>query len=734
MTLTNSELTFSSTPTTLVFGIATLIATGGIGFMIWKRSAYSAASGWLEVLRFLIVAAVALTLNQPEWRETFEPDRKPVIAVLRDESGSMKTEDVLAPESSSVVPGAREALATELTTPEAWSSLGEEFEVIIEPFSKAIPGTPGGTDIEKSLSDMLDRYPNLLGLVLVSDGDWNTGEPPARAATRFRMGDIPIFTVPVGSETRLPDLAVTAFDVPTFGIAGKPVRLPFTLASALAKDHAATLEIQTSEGETLTSEVIIPAMGRLQETILWTPKTVGDFKLTLTLPPADEEHDPINNTISAPISIRKEELKVLIIESFPRWEYRYLRNALERDPGVAVRCLLFHPDVTTPGGGPGYLAAFPEPDLLSTFDVIILGDVGVADRQLTADQANAIKHQVASQAAGLVLMPGFRGHQISLLKTELDDLFPVFLDTAQPRGWGSATPGQFELTELGARSLLTRLEDTENANANLWASLPGFQWYAGVTRAKAGSEVLATHSSETNRYGRIPLIVTKTYGTGKILFMGTDGAWRWRKGVEDKYHYRFWGQVARWMAYQRNMASDERMRLFFSPDRPRTGDTLTLNANAMSVGGEPLQSANVIVQITTPSGKIETVRLQPGGEEQWGLFTGTYVPSEPGEHRLTMTCAENGGTLDTTITVQGTTLELVGQPARYEVMAEIARITRGEMLARPDLALIKERIAALPEPEPLERRLRLWAHPVWIGVIVFLLTVFWIGRKVAGTV
>ena len=61
MTLTNSELTFSSTPTTLVFGIATLIATGGIGFMIWKRSAYSAASGWLEVLRFLIVAAVALT-------------------------------------------------------------------------------------------------------------------------------------------------------------------------------------------------------------------------------------------------------------------------------------------------------------------------------------------------------------------------------------------------------------------------------------------------------------------------------------------------------------------------------------------------------------------------------------------------------------------------------------------------------------------------------------------------
>ena len=85
MTLTNSELTFAWTPTMVVFGIAMLIATGALGFMIWKRSLYSTATGWLEVLRFLIVACVALTLNQPEWRETFEPDRKPVIAVLRDD-------------------------------------------------------------------------------------------------------------------------------------------------------------------------------------------------------------------------------------------------------------------------------------------------------------------------------------------------------------------------------------------------------------------------------------------------------------------------------------------------------------------------------------------------------------------------------------------------------------------------------------------------------------------------
>ena len=157
---------------------------------------------------------------------------------------------------------------------------------------------------------------------------------------------------------------------------------------------------------------------------------------------------------------------------------------------------------------------------------------------------------------------GFRGNEVTLRGTALEELIPVIWDDAQPRGWGTSQPGRFVLTETGTRSLLTKLDDTDEASARVWNTLPGFQWYAPAMRAKAGTEILATHATETNRFGRIPLIVTKTYGAGKVLFMGTDGAWRWRKGVEDKYHYRFWGQVVRWMAYQRNMSQGEKMRLF----------------------------------------------------------------------------------------------------------------------------------------------------------------------------
>ena len=52
---------------------------------------------------------------------------------------------------------------------------------------------------------------------------------------------------------------------------------------------------------------------------------------------------------------------MLVVESYPRWEYRYLRNALSRDPGVELSCLLFHPGLSKVGGGnKDYIKQFPD--------------------------------------------------------------------------------------------------------------------------------------------------------------------------------------------------------------------------------------------------------------------------------------------------------------------------------------------------------------------------------------
>ncbi len=732
MTPTSQTLVFTATPLSLTVGIVFVLAVLVLAIMAWRRSARKGLTGWLEALRVLIAVMIAITLNQPEWREVFEPDYKPTLAVLTDVSHSMDTKDVLDAKLPAAEPKSRADAAKPFAAAAAWDSLKGRMDVVQETFSSKETPPEEGTDLNGALDSLMEKHPRLGAVVLVGDGDWNTGSAPAQAATRLRMRGVPVFAVPTGAESRLPDVELVAFDVPAFGVAGKPLRIPFSIESSLPRDETATLSMKASTGEIITKDVVIPAMGRLQDSIAWKPDKPGDVKLTLTVPKTGTERYPENNAMDAALSIRKEQLRVLVIESTPRWEYRYLRNALERDPGVEVNTLLFHPGLDKPGAGRGYLSTFPKDEALTGYDVIFLGDAGMQDKQLNDVQCTAIQKLVRDQAAGLVFLPGLRGYEATLLHSPLSDLMPVVWDEAQAGGWGSSAPGKFVLTEAGTRSLLTKLEDTDEASARVWSTLPGFQWYAPALRAKAGTEVLATHGSESSQFGRVPLIVTKTYGAGKILFMGADGAWRWRRGVEDKYHYRFWGQVVRWMAYQRNMAKGDKMRLFYSPDRPKTGGVLTLNANVMTSSGEPLRDGNVMVQIVSPSGKPSSIRLTAAGEEAWGLFSGTFTPSEPGEHKVTLSSAESGSSLESTIAVQGTSREKRGQPARYDVLKEIAQLTRGQFLTTTDPAAVVAAVAQLPAPEVQERRLPLWAHPVWAGAIIALLGIFWAGRKAAG--
>ena len=78
--------------------------------------------------------------------------------------------------------------------------------------------------------------------------------------------------------------------------------------------------------------------------------------------------------------------------------------------------------------------------------------------------------------------------------------------------------------------------------------------------------------------------------------------------------------------------------------------------------------------------------------------------------------------------------ERQGRLARFDVLAEIATITRGRLTRVSEVDQLREHLAALPEPEPTVRRTRLWSHPAWGGFLIFLMGVFWVGRKMTGTI
>lgn len=719
----------------------------------WMRAGKDRIRRFLVLLRWVGIMLVAFTLLKPERVQRVSQAEKPRVHVLWDDSLSNRTRDQLDPFHPGEPPLTREGWIQSLLEASHWEPLQERFDIRFLPLSRIAdaPAREDGTDLYGALHAQMQSTQNLRAVVLLSDGDWNTGKNPLSAASALGARKIPVFTLQAGADTHLPDVEASALQVPAYSMVGERVAASFRIQNHLPREVRTRVTLSTQEALLAERDIVIPAHGELSETLPFTPQEEGELRLRLEVPVQEGEVNPDNNAQEAQLSVRRETLKVLLIDTLPRWEIRYLRNALARDPGVELRTVLVHPQLGA-ARGEGYLPEIPaRMEALQSFDVVFVGDIGmrkaegatVRSEGFTDESAQLLRTLVEEQASGLVFLPGPEGHQRSLRDSPLADLMPVEVDAdaAVSRASPAVAPalegsprdaeGHLELTLRGRSHWLTLLTADPASNESVWRTLPGFQWYAPVVRARTGSEVLAVHDSARTSHGRVPLLVTRNAGLGKVLYMGTDSAWRWRRGVEDTYHYRFWGQVVRWMAHQRHLSHAEGVRLFYTPQAPQQGDTVQVHATLLDTLGIPVGKAEARITLSSPGGARETLPLT-AGSSTWGALSGAFKPREAGTYTLFLESPSTGRSLTTTLEVRASAVEKIGVPARSAVMREIALLSGGSWLSGEAVAALPEKLNLLPEHPAVETRLRLWCHPVWEGIILAVWLALWAGRKFRG--
>ena len=745
-----SNISIAASFWVILIGVLIWVGAAWLCWANWQRSGKRRTSAFLESLRFVLITLIVATLFRPEFVQQIKRTENPEIVVLMDASASMSTRDIVTTNRAT----SRADWLAGKKREEFWKPLEKSGKVVPTDFSASSSSSPAdgkspgatqgtdatnlqptddGTDVNRALELAAQQQRNLKAVLLLTDGDWNLGKSPLVAATRLREANIPIFAVTIGRETPVPDLALENVAAPSYGLFGEQIAIPFKIRSHLPREVRTEITLVEANWDEVKKEIVIPPMGEVQDAILWSPHAMGDAVLKLKLPVQPDEGVAENNEQEFHINIRDDKLKVLVVDSLPRWEYRFLRNALARDPGVEMHCILFHPEIGM-GGGKDYLPAFPgTKEQIAGYDVILLGDVGIGGGELNEKNAELIKGLVEQQSSGLIFLPGRRGRQSTFLNSPLADMYPVILDDAKAQGVGLQNESQLVLSTLGRRHLLTRFDSDENLNDELWKLLPGFYWSAGVEKSRPGSEVLAVHSALRNSFGRMPLLATRAAGTGKVLFMGSDSAWRWRRGVEDKFHYRFWSQVVRWMAHQRHLSEKDGIRLSYSPETPHVGDTVFLQGTVLDSAGYPAENETVTGKITSPKNRTERLEFS-ALEGGWGVFKSSFIAQAGGKYNVQITAEKNRRDLETEIFVRQPLREKIGQPVNSQVLREIASLTGGASVSYEALDEIVQKISLLPEPKPIEKRIRLWSSPWWGGLILFLLVIYWTGRKLAGMV
>ena len=318
---------FYPTPTVIGIGLVALVGSAALCWTAWRRSGYRRSIGWLELFRWILIALVGITLCQPEWLATAPSEQRSTLVAIWDRSGSMQTEDVFVGNAANAQPISRLEAIQPLLDSSEWSAGGESgdstlfqgLDIVFESFASDLEPAESGTDLNSALTEILERQSNLRGVVVISDGDWNTGVAPMQAATQYRMQDVPLFAIGVGSESPQPDIELVSLDVPTFAIAKKPIQIPFQIRSSLGRDRNVTVTLSIDDQVAQTQVVRIPAVGQAQANMTWVPSAVGAFELKLSISQDPLDRISRNNELTTPIEVRQEQIKVLLVESYPRW-------------------------------------------------------------------------------------------------------------------------------------------------------------------------------------------------------------------------------------------------------------------------------------------------------------------------------------------------------------------------------------------------------------------------------
>lgn len=592
-----------------------------------------------------------------------------------------------------------------------------------------------GQAVREVLNDLRGTPP--CAVVLFSDGINTEGETLADAAAYARRKGVPLFTVALGSDAPTRDLELTDLlvdeavfvdDVVNFefkltarGLAGRPVRIVLREKS----ERGVLAELRLTAGPD----------GQAQRLRLpYKPQQVGDFEYTIEAEPLADEVQSANNRQTRTVSVRKEQVRVLLAQAYPNYEFRYLKHLFEREPTVKLSTVLQEADLEYAEEDRTALRTFPlKPEELFEYDVLIFGDVN--PNLLSSSILEHVRDFVTQRGGGIVFIAGPRYMPQAYRQTPLEELFPI--DLAAPGAEVLARadrPFQMLPTEAGLALPTMQLGDTLDETRQIWSNLPQLYWLLEIPALRPAARVLAEHSQLTGLDGRrLPMVAMHYVGAGKVIFHATDETWRWRYRVGDVFFARYWMQTIRYLSRSKLLGKDRTAELSTDRREYRRGDNVRLRVRFTDDRLAPADDKGVTVVIERAGDENRRIVLRRN-EHARGVFEGLLVRPADGAYHAWVAVPVLGGT------PAATDFQVVAPPGELsQVAADFAEMKRAATASKGrayTLQTADRLLRELPpgrqvKTEPLPP-LVLWNQWPLLALVLAALVAEWALRKLKG--
>jgi len=599
-----------------------------------------------------------------------------------------------------------------------------------------------GAAVRTVLDDLGGNPP--AAVVVLTDGINTEGPPLSDGAAYAARKGVPLYLVGLGDERPERDVKLSDLLVDDVVFVDDVVYFEAKLTATGYQGRQAhvVLRRQGRKEVLARTAVTLGPDGQSQQVRLpYRPTEEGEFRYAMEVEPFEEEVQTDNNRQERTVRVRREKIRVLLVQADPSYEYRYLERMLERDSTIDLKVVLqsadlkhFEQDKAVLEGG------FPvRSDDLSRYDVIILGDAnpGALEPSMIQNLVDFVEQP--GKGGVLIAIAGPKYMPMAWGKTPLARLLPIDLGTARlpdpdrPLAEGFAV----RPTELGMASPGFYLGETPDQSAEIWRKLPRLYWTLEAANLKRGARVLAEadHRALLARDGRrLPVILMQYVGAGKVLLHTTDETWRWRYRAGDVYFARYWVQTIRWLARSKLKGADRAVKLSTEQREYRRGEPVRLWVRFADEHQAPGKEDGVTVTLQHKEHQTRQIPVHRGAAGG-GVFETVLSDLAPGSyHAFLATPALAGGApwADFDVVAPG---EFERLQMDTQGMQRAAKQTKGQSYTvRTAGRLLDDLPQGYRAPVDVPEERPLWNSPALLMAFLALLAGEWVLRKLGGMV
>jgi hypothetical protein len=674
------------------------------------------------LLRLAMLGVLLLVLTCVELEANVVTNEKQQWVVLLDDSGSMATQDA---ESATRFSAARQDL--ERIREEA----GDGVQVSVQTISgRPIGDEPGQgpTLFGEALSRAALSRARPDRVIVLTDGRDSEGRDLRAMGEDIRARDVRL-TVKVYGQDDAPRSA---------GISAEPERPAIRLGEEIVirgslsgRSEGDQPVVLRENGKEVGKLVVSPA-ARGRFTMRHRPKAKGQHLYTVELTTRDSV--ALNKTARFTVQVVQEKINVLLLEGFPRFEFKLMKGVLEVDPLVNLVSVCH-----IPGGGFHVqgepLHRNPEQGLLNSqadvfkYDVIILRDVPRASFRAGGDTTESrlqhIVQHVVKRGGGLIVCGGQDVYRAGRYEnSHLAEILPF--DLSSRIAGEDQFDGLFNVSIPKAaydHPLLQLLPDPAENRERL-NSLRQLDGSNNVGQFKPLATPLLTRTvkvkskGETQAEKETPIMGYLAVGEGKVLGIAVDTLWRWQLQPDfaDPPLTMLLANAVRFLAPPPGRKPGVPDVTLTNP-APQVGQELLLTTDLKDPNYDPIQGADLVVTVYPPKGK--EYRMYPRDlPEEPGHYAYRVLLDQPGAYRVTATFGKFESVRE--FVAGAAAGEFADLSADRKGMTRLAQAAGGELVPGTMTDWLKKADRS-PARQTATRAVEVWNS--WLVLVVFLLLV-----------